>query len=97
MVGRVLKHTRRNRSTLIMTILLPLVVLLLFNYGFGGALDTGGVAYIDYVVPGIILMGAGYSAGATAVAVSTDMSEGIIDRFRTMGPGAPPGKQCGPR
>ncbi|WP_203597219.1 ABC transporter permease [Actinomadura bangladeshensis] len=84
MVGRVLKHTRRNPSTLIMTILLPLVVLLLFNYGFGGALDTGGVAYIDYVVPGIILMGAGYSASATAVAVSTDMSEGIIDRFRTM-------------
>lgn len=84
MVGRVLKHTTRNPSTLIMTILLPLIVLLLFNYGFGGALNTGGVKYIDYVVPGIILMGAGYSASATAVAVSTDMSEGIIDRFRTM-------------
>ncbi|GAA3219286.1 ABC transporter permease [Actinocorallia longicatena] len=84
MVGRVLKHTTRNPSTLIMTILLPLIVLLLFNYGFGGALDTGGVKYIDYVVPGIILMGAGYSASAIAVAVNADMSEGIIDRFRTM-------------
>jgi ABC-2 type transport system permease protein len=84
MVNRVLKHTTRNPSTLIMTILLPLIVLLLFNYGFGGALDTHGVKYIDYVVPGIILMGAGYSASATAVAVSSDMSEGIIDRFRTM-------------
>jgi ABC-2 type transport system permease protein len=84
MVGRVLKHTTRNPSTLIMSILLPLIVLLLFNYGFGGALDTGGVKYIDYVVPGIILMGAGYSASTTAVAVNSDMSEGIIDRFRTM-------------
>jgi ABC-2 type transport system permease protein len=84
MVNWVLKHTTRNPSTLIMTILLPLIVLLLFNYGFGGALNTGGVKYINYVVPGIILMGAGYSASATAVAVNTDMSEGIIDRFRTM-------------
>ncbi|MEY9855898.1 ABC-2 type transport system permease protein [Catenulispora sp. GAS73] len=82
--GRVLKHTARNPSTLIMTILLPLIVLLLFNYGFGGALNTHGVKYIDYVVPGIILMGAGYSASATATAVNSDMSEGIIDRFRTM-------------
>lgn len=82
--GRVLKHTTRNPSTLIMTILLPLIVLLLFNYGFGGALDTHGVKYINYVVPGIILMGAGYSASATATAVNSDMSEGIIDRFRTM-------------
>jgi ABC-2 type transport system permease protein len=83
-VGRVMKHTARNPSTLIMTILLPLIVLLLFNYGFGGALDTHGVKYIDYVVPGIILMGAGYSASATATAVNSDMSEGVIDRFRTM-------------
>jgi ABC-type multidrug transport system, permease component len=83
-VNRVLKHTTRNPSTLIMTILLPLIVLLLFNYGFGGALDTHGVKYINYVVPGIILMGAGYSASATATAVNSDMSEGIIDRFRTM-------------
>lgn len=82
--GRVLKHTARNPSTLIMTILLPLIVLLLFNYGFGGALNTHGVKYINYVVPGIILMGAGYSASATATAVNSDMSEGIIDRFRTM-------------
>lgn len=82
--GRVLKHTVRNPATLIMSVLLPLIVLLLFNYGFGGALNTHGVKYINYVVPGIILMGAGYSASATATAVNTDMSEGIIDRFRTM-------------
>ena len=84
MIRRVLKHTMRNPSTLLMAILLPLILLMLMDYGFGGALNTGGIKYINYVVPGIIMMGAGYSASATAVAVNSDMSEGIIDRFRTL-------------
>lgn len=83
MLRRVLRHTTRNPSTLIMAILMPVVLLLLMDYGFGGAIHTGG-RYIDYLIPGIILMGAGYSGSATAVAVATDSSEGIIDRFRTM-------------
>ncbi|MDL4818693.1 ABC transporter permease [Actinomadura opuntiae] len=84
MIGRVLRHTARNPSTLLMSIMLPIILLLLLNYGIGGALDTGGIKYIDYLIPGIIMMGAGYSASATAVAVSTDMGEGVIDRFRTL-------------
>lgn len=85
MIRRVLRHTRRNPSTVLMSITLPLVLLALMNYGIGGALNIGGgVRYIDYLIPGVIMMGAGYSASATAVAVSTDMSEGIIDRFRTL-------------
>lgn len=84
MVRRVLKHTRRNPSTLLMSITLPLILLFLMNYAFGGSLDVGGGHYIDYLIPGIILMGAGYSCSATAVAVATDMGEGVIDRFRTL-------------
>jgi ABC-2 type transport system permease protein len=84
MLRRVLRHTTRNPSTLIMAVLLPGVLLLLLNYGFGGAIEAGGGRYIDYLVPGIILMGGSYSASATAVAVATDTSQGIIDRFRTM-------------
>ncbi|NKZ08786.1 ABC transporter permease [Actinomadura latina] len=84
MTRRVLKHTMRNPSTLLMSIMLPLIILLLLNYGIGGALNTGDIKYIDYLIPGIIMMGAGYSASATAVAVSSDMNEGIIDRFRTL-------------
>jgi ABC-2 type transport system permease protein len=84
MLRRVLRHTTRNPSTLIMAIILPGVLLLLLNYGFGGAIRTGGGRYIDYLIPGIILMAACYSASATAVAVATDSSQGIIDRFRTM-------------
>jgi ABC-2 type transport system permease protein len=84
MLRRVLRHTTRNPAMLIMAILLPTVLLLLLNYGFGGAIRTGGGRYVDYLVPGIILMGACYSASTTAVAVATDCSQGIIDRFRTM-------------
>jgi ABC-2 type transport system permease protein len=59
------------------------MLLLLFTFVFGGALEPGG-GYVDYVVPGIILLCAGFGASSTAVYVSRDMSTGIIDRFRTM-------------
>jgi ABC-2 type transport system permease protein len=84
MLRRVLRHTLRNPSTLVMSVLLPGVLLLLLNFGFGGAVRTGTGRYIDYLIPGIIMMGACYSVSATSVAVATDSSEGIIDRFRTM-------------
>ncbi|MBO3748883.1 ABC transporter permease [Streptosporangiaceae bacterium NEAU-GS5] len=84
MLRRVLRHTTRNPATLIMSVLLPAILLLLLDFGFGGAIRIPGGDYIDYLVPGIVLMGAGYSVSATAVAVATDISEGIIDRFRTM-------------
>ncbi|PIE28201.1 MAG: ABC transporter permease [Micrococcales bacterium] len=87
MLRRVLRHTRRNPSVLIMAIVLPLLILLLLNYGFGGALAAtfpAGAKYINYLPPGIILMAAAYSGGSTATAVNTDVSEGIFDRFRAM-------------
>jgi ABC-2 type transport system permease protein len=83
MTRRSLKHTLRSPDTMIMTIALPIMILLMFVYIFGGAFDVGG-EYIDYVVPGIILLCAGFGAGTAAVSVSTDMTNGIIDRFRTM-------------
>jgi len=57
--------------------------MLLFTFVFGGAFDPSG-RYVDYVVPGIILLCAGFGAAGTAVSVSQDMASGIIDRFRTM-------------
>jgi ABC-2 type transport system permease protein len=84
MVRRVLRHTKRNPAALIISFVLPLIMLLLFNYAFGGALNTGSVAYLNYVVPGILILGAAYSVQATALSVHADVSEGIVDRFRTM-------------
>ncbi|NMO52301.1 ABC transporter permease [Actinoplanes sp. TBRC 11911] len=85
MLRRNLRHTRRNPGAVIMTIGLPVLLLLLFVGVFGGALRTGsGGDYIDYLVPGILLMTVGYGATTTAMAVNRDITTGVIARFRTM-------------
>ena len=82
-VGRSLRHSLRDGESLLMAIMLPVMLMLLFTFVFGGALDPSG-GYVDYVVPGIILLCAGFGASSTAVYVAGDMKTGIIDRFRTM-------------
>lgn len=82
-VGRSLRHSLRDGESLLMAILLPVMLMLMFTWVFGGAIDPSG-AYVDYVVPGIILTCAGFGASSTAVYVANDMRSGIIDRFRTM-------------
>jgi ABC-2 type transport system permease protein len=83
MVRRCLRRSLRDPEAFFTALLLPVVLMLLFVYVFGGALDTG-VRYVDYVVPGLIVLCAGFGAGTTAVAVAADMSNGIVDRFRSM-------------
>jgi ABC-2 type transport system permease protein len=82
-VGRSLRHSLRDGESLLMAILLPVMLMLMFTWVFGGAIDPSG-AYVDYVVPGIILTCAGFGASSTAVYVANDMRTGIIDRFRAM-------------
>ncbi|MFE7777302.1 ABC transporter permease [Streptomyces sp. NPDC057445] len=91
MLRRNLKHALRYPAMTVSVVAMPVMMLLLFNYAFGGALGagisggpTGGAEYIDYVAPGIILMAATAGAVATAVGVCVDMTEGIVNRFRTM-------------
>jgi ABC-2 type transport system permease protein len=89
MLRRNLRHLTRHPTMVLMTLAIPVVLLLLFTGIFGGALTTGlgdrvHGGYVDYVVPGILLMTVGYGATTTAMAVNRDMTEGIIDRFRTM-------------
>ena len=57
---------------------------MLFVFVFGGGIDTGDTAYINYVVPGIIILAAGYGAARTAESVSLDMAVGLIDRLRSL-------------
>ncbi|BCB75609.1 ABC transporter permease [Phytohabitans flavus] len=91
MFRRSLLHMRRYPVLTFMVVFLPVVFLLLFVYVFGGTLGnglggpTGGrSAYANYVVPGILLMTVAGAAQGTAITVAMDMTEGIIDRFRTM-------------
>jgi ABC-2 type transport system permease protein len=83
MVTRCVRRSLRNPEAFFTALMLPIVLMLLFVYVFGGALHTGG-QYVDYVVPGLIVLCAGFGAGTTAVAVATDMTNGIVDRIRSM-------------
>lgn len=82
-IMRSLRHSLRNGEALLMAIMLPIILMLLFVFVFGGAIDSGG-DYVNYVVPGIILLCAGFGAASTAVDVAGDLETGIMDRFRTM-------------
>lgn len=83
MIGRSLRHASRALDTLLVGVLLPVLLLLLFVYVFGGAIAPEG-SYVTYVVPGIVLLCAGYGAAGTAVPVANDMTTGAIDRFRSL-------------
>jgi ABC-2 type transport system permease protein len=83
MITRCVRRSLRNPEAFFTALMLPIILMLLFVYVFGGALRTG-VQYVDYVVPGLIVLCAGFGAGTTAVAVATDMTNGIVDRFRSM-------------
>ncbi|MFB9661024.1 ABC transporter permease [Glycomyces mayteni] len=91
MLNRQLKHMLRYPSLTIMLVGMPVVFLLLFVYVFGGTIGdglggpTGGrEAYLTYLTPGMLLMAIVAAVQGTAISVAMDMTEGIVDRFRTM-------------
>jgi ABC-2 type transport system permease protein len=83
MTAREIRRSVRSIDALLTSLMLPVVILTMFVFVFGGAISTDG-HYVDYVVPGIILLCAGFGSAATAVSVAQDMTTGTIDRFRTM-------------
>ncbi|MEO3978428.1 ABC transporter permease [Streptomyces sp. CAU 1734] len=89
LTGRRIRISRRDIDAIITALLLPLMLMLVFIYFFGGAIDTG-TAYVTYVVPGILVLCASFGASTTAVGVSEDMKSGIIDRFRSLDVGGTP-------
>ena len=85
LLHRNLVHARRYPSMSLSALLIPLMFLLLFRYAFGNTLGAAiGGSYIDYLAPGMLIMTATSSMVGTAVSVCTDMTEGIVDRLRTM-------------
>lgn len=86
MLRRNLVHAKRYPAMTISMLIMPIVMLLIFNFIFGGALQgaTGGEKYIQYLTPGMMLLIPAYMVAGVAVSVSTDMTKGIVNRFRTM-------------
>lgn len=77
------KHTLRNPVTVFQAVLFPVVMMLMFVYVFGGAFKVQG-KYVDYAVPGLIVMAITYGLGPTAAGVNGEMTKGIINRFKVM-------------
>ncbi|MFE0426681.1 ABC transporter permease [Streptomyces sp. NPDC058953] len=84
MSRRSLRHLTRSMDEVIQAVILPIMLLLLFRYLFGGAIDTGGPSYVNYLISGVIVLSVSFSASATAVGVANDLRNGLVERFRTM-------------
>ena len=83
--GRNLRRLVRVPTLLVFATVQPVLFVLLFTYAFGGAIHVPGVThYIDYLLPGIIVLAIGFGASQTGVAVAEDLATGMIDRFRSL-------------
>jgi ABC-2 type transport system permease protein len=83
MLRRNFKHTVRNPTAVFNAVVFPVVIMLMFVYVIGGAFNVGA-SYIDYATPGMIVLAICYGLSATALAVNSDMTKGIINRFKVM-------------
>src|SRR5512141_2375923 len=85
LTGRSLRHVLRSPDTIITTAVTPIALMLLFVYVLGGAINTGSnESYIDYMLPGILLITIASGVAYTAYRLFLDMQGGIFDRFQSM-------------
>ena len=84
LTGRSLRHITRSADTIITTTIMPIAFMLLFVYVFGGAIKSGSGPYVDYLVPGILLITIASGTSYTALRLFQDMQSGIFERFQSM-------------
>jgi ABC-2 type transport system permease protein len=84
MLGRSMRHILRSMDTIITVTMMPIALMLLFVYVLGGAIETGTDNYVNYLLPGIMLMTIANSIGYTSFRLFTDVQRGIIERFHSM-------------
>lgn len=84
MLGRSMRHITRSMDTVITVCLTPIAMMLLFVYVFGGAIQTGTHNYVNYLLPGILLMAIASGISYTAFRLFMDMQRGIFERFHSM-------------
>ncbi len=83
MLVRQLRKVLRRPMYVVYLFVQPVIFVLLFRYVFGGAINTGRVPYVDYLLPGIIVMTAVFGALTTGLGLTEDMKAGVVDRFRS--------------
>jgi ABC transporter DrrB family efflux protein len=84
MTRRNLLHYLRVPSLVIFSTITPVMFVVLFGYVFGGAIQIPGLAYIDYLMPGIFVQTVAFGATQTGIGLAEDMSRGMVDRFRSL-------------
>ena len=84
LLGRSMRHIFRSVDTIITTAITPIALMLLFVYVFGGAIKTDTDSYVNYLLPGIMLIAIASGIAYTAVRLFTDMKSGIFERFQSM-------------
>ncbi|MFI7537236.1 ABC transporter permease [Streptosporangium sp. NPDC049376] len=84
LLGRSLRHVTRSVDTVITTAIMPVAMMLMFVYVFGGAINTGTDSYVNYLLPGILLITIASGIAYTAFRLFTDLKSGIFERFQSM-------------
>ena len=84
MLGRSMRHILRSMDTIITVTIMPIAFMLLFVYVFGGAIETGTDNYVNYLLPGILLIAIATGISYTAYRLFVDMQRGILERFHSM-------------
>ena len=84
MLGRSMRHIFRSMDTIITVTIMPIAMMLLFVYVFGGAIQTGTDNYVNYLLPGILLIAIASGIAYTAYRLFMDMQRGIFERFHSM-------------
>jgi ABC-2 type transport system permease protein len=84
LTGRSLRHITRSLDTIMTTVITPIAMMLLFVYVFGGAIRTGSVSYVNYLLPGILLITIASGIAYTSYRLFMDMQSGIFARFQSM-------------
>lgn len=84
LIQRSLKHITKNPDQLLGLTIQPIMFMLLFRYVFGGAINTGGTTYVNFLVAGILIQMAAFGALTTSLSVATDVRRGIVDRFKSL-------------
>ncbi|WP_104182107.1 ABC transporter permease [Arthrobacter sp. B0490] len=84
LTGRSLRHISRSMDTIVTTAIMPVAIMLLFVYVLGGAIDTGSTPYVNYLLPGVLLITIASGVAYTAYRLFLDLQSGILERFQSM-------------